>query len=417
MGCISSKRARTYRYTAQPNVVYVTSRPTQSSGGQPSVSERKSENNFNNIDECIGYGTPVISNVILVTTALAHSGLETANLIVGIDFTRTNKWAGATSFHGRSLHHIGDEQNPYEQAISIIGRTLSGFLDNNLIPCFGFGDASTLDRDVFSFYPEKRICNGFEEVLTRPTSFAPIIEMAITIVERSHRQYYVLLIIADGPVTGNAVDCNSSPQVKETIDAIVKARKYPLSIIVVGVGDGPWGTMKNFLDCYNVRVSSKFQFVNFTEIMKKNMGISSKEAAFAVAALRGIPSQYKETLNLQISGYPSGAAINRVPLPPPPIPKHSQPSSFCPSEPDFDGHNVVAGTCQPANSNSDDKLFAESASLIQRIWRLVADIRLAAIVGKIFSYVPSVKHHPNPNKTLFRCYLMLQRHCSSHLVL
>ncbi|GMP33950.1 hypothetical protein CsSME_00007042 [Camellia sinensis var. sinensis] len=206
MGCISSKRARTYRYTAQPNVVYVTSRPTQSSGGQPSVSERKSENNFNNIDE--------------VTTALAHSGLETANLIVGIDFTRTNKWAGATSFHGRSLHHIGDEQNPYEQAISIIGRTLSGFLDNNLIPCFGFGDASTLDRDVFSFYPEKRICNGFEEVLTRykelvphlklsgPTSFAPIIEMAITIVERSHRQYYVLLIIADGPKISIVNNCS-----------------------------------------------------------------------------------------------------------------------------------------------------------------------------------------------------------------
>ncbi|KAI8018056.1 E3 ubiquitin-protein ligase RGLG1 [Camellia lanceoleosa] len=315
---------------------------------------RKSENNFNNIDE--------------VTTTLAHRGLETANLIVGIDFTRTNMWAGATSFHGRSLHHIGDELNPYEQAISIIGRTLSGFLDNTLIPCFGFGDVSTLDRDVFSFYPEKRICNGFEEVLTRykelvphlklsgPTSFAPIIEMAITIVERSHRQYYVLLIIADGPVTGNADDWDPSPQVKETIDSIVKARKYPLSIILVGVGDGSWGTMKNFLGCYDVRESSKFQFVNFTEIMKKNMDISRKEAAFAVAALRGIPSQYKETLNLQLSGHPRGVAMNRVSLPPPPIPEHPQPSNFCPSEPNFDGHNVAAGTSQPASSTSDDNV-------------------------------------------------------------
>lgn len=99
--------------------------------------------------------------------------------------------------------------------------------------------ASTHDQDVFSFYSEERLCNGFEEVLARyreivphlklaginfidspvilkkiitrpnirrcvhktgPTSFAPIIEMAITIVEQSAGQYHVLLIIADGQV-------------------------------------------------------------------------------------------------------------------------------------------------------------------------------------------------------------------------
>jgi E3 ubiquitin-protein ligase RGLG len=38
------------------------------------------------------------------------------------------------------LHHIGDGQNPYEQAISIIGKTLSSFDEDNMIPCFGFGD-------------------------------------------------------------------------------------------------------------------------------------------------------------------------------------------------------------------------------------------------------------------------------------
>lgn len=112
--------------------------------------------------------------------------------------------------------------------------------------------ASTHDQEVFSFYPDETFCNGFEEVLTRyrelvpnlklagynsfhffllfiplsvlclsyfrdiflllytcphlfsltgPTSFAPIIEMAITIVEQSGGQYHVLLIIADGQVT------------------------------------------------------------------------------------------------------------------------------------------------------------------------------------------------------------------------
>lgn len=106
----------------------------------------------------------------------------------------------------------------------------------------------TQDKDVFSFYPDGRPCNGFEEALSRyreivpglnlsgfclytlifysayfflvhswsqvmkfsngishpfvtgPTSFAPVIDMAVTIVEQNGGQYHVLLIIADGQV-------------------------------------------------------------------------------------------------------------------------------------------------------------------------------------------------------------------------
>jgi hypothetical protein len=49
-------------------------------------------------------------------------------------------FAGKVSFNRRSLHAIGTEPNPYEQAISIVGQTLSPFDEDNLIPCFGFGD-------------------------------------------------------------------------------------------------------------------------------------------------------------------------------------------------------------------------------------------------------------------------------------
>uniref|UniRef100_A0A2P2LX46 Uncharacterized protein MANES_13G021000 n=1 Tax=Rhizophora mucronata TaxID=61149 RepID=A0A2P2LX46_RHIMU len=113
-----------------------------------------------------------------VTAALAQSGLESSNLIVGIDFTKSNEWTGTRSFNRQSLHHIGSGQNPYEQAISIIGRTLSTFDEDNLIPCFGFGDASTHDQDVFSFYPDERFCNGFEEVLERYRELIPQLRLA-----------------------------------------------------------------------------------------------------------------------------------------------------------------------------------------------------------------------------------------------
>ncbi|KAG0475913.1 hypothetical protein HPP92_012754 [Vanilla planifolia] len=269
-----------------------------------------------------------------VTEALANAGLESSNLIVGIDFTKSNEWTGKFSFRGHSLHHIGDAPNPYEHAISIIGQTLSAFDDDNLIPCFGFGDASTHDQDVFSFFPDGRPCNGFSEALSRyreivsqlrlagPTSFAPIIEMAMSIVEQSGGQYHVLLIIADGQVT-RSVDTQSghlSSQERRTVDAIVKASEFPLSIVLVGVGDGPWDMMKEFDDNIPARSFDNFQFVNFTEIMSKNIPQTRKETEFALSALMEIPPQYKATLELGILGHP-GRSPQRVALPPP-VPNH-----------------------------------------------------------------------------------------------
>ncbi|KAJ4751904.1 hypothetical protein LUZ62_086309 [Rhynchospora pubera] len=266
-----------------------------------------------------------------VTEALAKAGLESSNLIIGIDFTKSNEWTGKHSFKGRSLHYISDIPNPYEEAISIIGRTLSAFDEDNLIPCFGFGDASTHDQDVFSFYPDERPCNGFPEALSRykqivphlrlsgPTSFAPIIEMATTIVEQSGGQYHVLVIIADGQVT-RSVDTELgqlSPQEQKTVDSIVLASQFPLSIILVGVGDGPWDMMREFDDNIPARSFDNFQFVNFTEIMSKNASPTRKETEFALAALMEVPLQYKATLELGILGRVLSKSPGKVSLPPP----------------------------------------------------------------------------------------------------
>ncbi|XP_058112962.1 E3 ubiquitin-protein ligase RGLG2-like isoform X2 [Magnolia sinica] len=217
-----------------------------------------------------------------VTAALANAGLECANLIVGIDFTKSNEWT-----------------------------------------------ASTNDQQVFSFFQDGRSCNGFKEALDRyreivphlklsgPTSFAPIIETAIGIVEKSNGRYHVLLIIADGQVTRSVDTCHGeiSPQEKDTIDAIVKASNYPLSIVLVGVGDGPWDMMRQFDDNIPARAFDNFQFVNFTEIMGRNIP-SCKETAFALEALMEIPSQYKATMELKLLGCPKGTPV-RDPLPPP----------------------------------------------------------------------------------------------------
>lgn len=318
-----------------------------------------------------------------VTEALARAGLESSNLIVGIDFTKSNEWTGARSFQRKSLHHIGHGSNPYEQAISIIGKTLAAFDEDNLIPCYGFGDASTHDQDVFSFFPEERFCQGFEEVLSRyreiapnlrlagPTSFAPIIEMAMSIVEQSAGQYHVLLIIADGQVT-RSVDTERghlSPQEQKTVDAIVRASKLPLSIVLVGVGDGPWDMMKEFDDNIPSRAFDNFQFVNFTEIMSKNTTQNRKETEFALSALMEIPSQYKATIELNILGSKKGNIPERIALPPPvhsfssskpSRSTSSQPSrstSFQPSVPPYPEYNMPKPVTTPPAASAPSSTY------------------------------------------------------------
>lgn len=235
-----------------------------------------------------------------VQEALRQCGLESSNLIVGIDYTKSNSWNGKRTFGGQNLHTIRPGVlNPYQEVISIIGRTLEPFDDDKMIPVFGFGDVTTQDRTVAPYFPD-RPCRGFEEVLQRyneitphiqlsgPTSFAPLIREAIRIVSQT-RQYHILVIICDGEVTA----------VKETANAIVEATNYPLSIICVGVGDGPWETMEEFDDKLPKRRFDNFQFVPFYETMAK---AENREVTFALNALMEIPDQYRLIKKLGLFG-------------------------------------------------------------------------------------------------------------------
>ncbi|XP_039118948.1 E3 ubiquitin-protein ligase RGLG1-like isoform X2 [Dioscorea cayenensis subsp. rotundata] len=94
-------------------------------------------------------------------------------------------------------------------------------------------------------------------------------------------------------------------------------RKFPLSIVLVGVGDGPWEMMKEFDDNIPDRSFDNFQFVNFTEIMSKDVPQNRKETEFALSALMEIPSQYKATIELGILGHCVEKPPKRISLPSP----------------------------------------------------------------------------------------------------
>ena len=103
--------------------------------------------------------------------AVKDVGLVRSQLIFGIDYTISNLETGKLSFNGLSLHHIQEGLlNPYQsvrdvlrssnaistflQVITIVGRTLEKFDSDTLIPAFGFGDRTTLDRKIFPL----RVC-------------------------------------------------------------------------------------------------------------------------------------------------------------------------------------------------------------------------------------------------------------------
>ncbi|KAI5060080.1 hypothetical protein GOP47_0024500 [Adiantum capillus-veneris] len=272
------------------------------------------------------------NDIYEVRNALNEAGLESASLIIGIDFTKSNEWTGRHSFDGMNLHTIANGvTNPYQHVISIVGTTLLGYDDDKKIPCFGFGDATTHDRKVFPFYHDGQPCHGIEGVLERyeqlvshvtlsgPTSFAPLIHAAIDIVRQSGNQFHVLLIIADGQVTGD-IGLNGgrlSQQEKETIDAIVAASNYPLSIVMVGVGDGPWHTMELFDDAIPTRKFDNFQFVNYTEICAEYRDPLERETEIATEALMEIPNQYSFIKQMRAVSYPSFKSNNAYVVQPP----------------------------------------------------------------------------------------------------
>ncbi|GMN45861.1 hypothetical protein TIFTF001_015037 [Ficus carica] len=228
-----------------------------------------------------------------VTKALTEAGLGSSNLILGIDFTKSNEWTGKASFNNRSLHALGSTLNTYEKAISIIGKTLAPFNERDLIYCFGFGEASTLDQEVFSFHEDNLPCDGFEEALScyrklvpnlklgGPTSYAPIVDAAIHVVEKSSGQYHVLFVI--------------------------------------------------FND--NARESTS----------------SSHETNFAHDALKKIPDQFKTAKKRGLLGKTTGKARKVLPLPPPVRYSHpllsDTPASLLANDKDSEPHMTTCTVC------------------------------------------------------------------------
>ena len=174
------------------------------------------------------------------------------NLTIGIDFTSSNKPPNDPN----SLHNITSKNmNSYEKAIRACGDILAFYDYDQLFPVYGYGAKLANSNEANHCFPINGnpsdpnintidgILLAYRQILPLitlygPTYFAPIIRELNNTVKQELNEgktmnYNILMILTDGLI--NDMD--------DTIDELVEASFLPISVIIIGIGNGDFGNM------------------------------------------------------------------------------------------------------------------------------------------------------------------------------
>ena len=176
---------------------------------------------------------------------------------------------------------------------------------DQLFPVYGFGaivNSSNMKEASMCFnlnfqdnpdiYTINNVIQAYHECIEKdkltfsgPTEFAPIIQAVISKIGDDIFHYYILMILTDGVID----------DLQETIDCLVAASQYPLSIIIVGIGNEDFKKME-ILDGDEAPLISSIgqkrtrdlvQFVSFSKFQ-------NDEKKLAEEVLAEIPKQIVE---------------------------------------------------------------------------------------------------------------------------
>lgn len=234
-----------------------------------------------------------------VSMAMRELGMDLIRLVVGIDFSASNEWQGRRTFRGECLHTLKGSSihNPYQRVLHILGQALQPLLHGQPISAFGFADLRSRDVEVFPLKASGLPCVDFMDLLdcytftaqrvqlSGPTNFAPMIDRAANMVETT-KEFHLLLIITDGQL---------KPDEARTCRSLIEASRTPLSIVAIGVGDGPWIAMEEWDDRLPERKFDNFHFTSFHQVTRATR---NPEAALALHTLMEVPDQYQAMIEL-----------------------------------------------------------------------------------------------------------------------
>ena len=200
---------------------------------------------LNGSDCLLGVKVEVIEQLDFMQ--LLKRGLQ-VSMMIGIDFTGSN----GNPNDRLSLHYCqGTEPNQYERAIRACGNILAYYDSDQSFPLFGFGGVPNGRSNVEHCFPlnftSNPCVNGVNEMiqiykeslrkaeLSGPTYFAPLLNNIADFTTKSPEGvYFILMILTDGEI------CD----MKETVDAIIRCSKLPMSIIIIGVGNSSFSAME-----------------------------------------------------------------------------------------------------------------------------------------------------------------------------
>ena len=260
--------------------------------------KRKKGNKYKNS------GTFTFSRIVLtpIHTFVEYlkGGLQ-IQLIVAIDFTGSN----GNPADPRSLHHTGGSRdNEYLEAIKSVGNILVPYDSDQQIPCFGFGAKLPPVYDhAHHCFPlngkDDPEVNGIQGIidaykytlascrLSGPTLFSEILAYSKAVAQSQMEEYAytILLIITDGVIN----------DMRQSSDLIVEASCFPLSIVIVGVGDADFTDM-NILDADDIPlVHSRTQKLMKNDIVQfvplREVKQSSTHFNLAREVLAEVPGQ------------------------------------------------------------------------------------------------------------------------------
>ena len=180
-----------------------------------------------------------------------EAGIQIA-LSIGIDFSNKNKE------YNLNNHNINENGfNEFENAIYLCSNILGYYDYDQKYPAYGFG--AWFDDDVtrigfpsffnlnLASYPEiekienvlkayRNLIKGHNFLISSKVFFAPLIRKIMKNINQKNNvfEYNILLILSTGVID----------DLQETIDVLVEACLLPLSIVIVGIGDGDFKNME-----------------------------------------------------------------------------------------------------------------------------------------------------------------------------
>ncbi|KAI0225535.1 Copine-8 [Lamellibrachia satsuma] len=225
---------------------------------------------------------------------------------VAIDFTASNgNPTSSTSLH----YYTPQQQSMYAHCLLSVGGIIQDYDSDKMFPALGFGakippNGAVSHEFFLNGSTDNPYCQGIAGVMDAyykslqhvqlygPTNFAPVINHVAKFAQayRDGSHYFVLLILTDGIIT-------DMPMTKQ---AIIDASRFPMSIIIVGIGNEDFSAMRELdsddkmLTCRGHSAERDIvQFVPFREFIGGRYGndLATSQAYLAKEVLAEIPGQ------------------------------------------------------------------------------------------------------------------------------